>query len=198
MTTHQRFANDVLEILQDHLAPGEVTLRGSHLSGDADEYSDVDLHARVSRRLDEEFFDSLAARLEERFGRLSVRYDPDYKDDTRAQYLTITLHEFPIFWRLDLIVTSDRESPRKHPDPFPEWSVATSAFWNLVWAVKYGRRGKPQVADEYVAAACDKLRTDRVAFSNEAVRTLLATLSSTGDVDGELIAKLRAEMPTNP
>ena len=198
MMTIRRFANDVLTTLRQHLAPGEVTFRGSHLSGDADEYSDVDLHARVHRRLDEEFFDSLAACLTERFGRLTVRYDPDYRNDTQAQYLTITLHEFPIFWRLDLIVTSDRRSSHKYPDPFPEWSVATSAFWNLVWAVKYGKRGKPEVADDYVAAACDKLQVERLGYSNAAVHALLVRLADTGDVDGELLAKLRSEVPAAP
>ena len=198
MTTIRRFAGDVLTTLRQHLAPAEVTFRGSHLSGDADEYSDVDLHARVRRRLDEEFFDSLAASIAERFGRLTVRYDPDYRNDTRAQYLTITLHDFPIFWRLDLIVTSDRGSSHKYPDPFPEWSVATSAFWNLVWAVKYGNRGKPDVASDYVAAACDKLRVDTVRYSGECVQALLARLADTGDVDGELIAKLRSEVPADP
>ena len=73
---------------------------------------------------------------------------------------------------------------------FPEWSVATSAFWNLVWAVKYGKRGKPEVADESVAVACDKLQVDTVSFSNEGVRALLVRLADTGDVDGDLIAKL--------
>ena len=198
MTTIRRLGDDVLATLQQHLAPAEVTFRGSLLSGDVDEYSDVDLHARVRRRLDQEFFDSLAACLTERFGSLTVRYDPDYRDDTQAQVLKITLHEFPIFWRIDLAVTSDRDSPRKYPDPFPEWSVATSAFWNLVWAVKYGKRGRPQVADEYVAAACDKLQVDTVSFSNEGVRALLALLADTGDVDGELIAKLRNEAPADP
>ena len=198
MMTIRRFGHDVLATLQRHLAPGEVTFRGSLLSGDADEYSDVDLHARVRHRLDQEFFDSLAACLEKRFGRLTVRYDPDNRNDTRAQYLTITLHEYPIFWRLDLIVTSDRDSPRKYPDPFPEWSVATSAFWNLVWAVKYGKRGRPEVASDYMAAACDKLRTDRVRFSNDGVRALLVRLATTGDVEGELIAKLRNELPADP
>ena len=198
MMTIRRFADDVLTTLRQHLAPGEVTFRGSHLSGDADEYSDVDLHARVRRRLDEEFFDSLAACLAERFGRLTVRYDPDYRNDTQAQYLTITLHEFPIFWRLDLIVTSDLASSRKYPDPFPEWSVATSAFWNLVWAVKYGKRGKPEVADDYAAAACDKLRIDTSRYSNASAHALLALLSDTGDVDGELLAKLGSEVPADP
>ena len=198
MTPHWRFAHDVLEALRDHLAPGEVTFRGSHRTGDTDEYSDVDLHARVQCRLDEEFFDSLTACLEQRFGPLKARYDPDYRNDTRAQYLSINLHDYPIFWRLDLLVTSCRENPRKYPDPFPEWSVTTSAFWNLVWAVKYDRRGKPDVAGDYMAAACDKLRTARLEFSYDAVRTLLARLAATGDVDAELISKLRREVPAGP
>ena len=129
---------------------------------------------------------------------LSVRYDADYRNDTQAQYLTITLHEFPIFWRLDLIVTSDLASSRKYPDPFPEWSVATSAFWNLVWAVKYVKRGKPDVASDYVAAACNKLRIDTSRYSNASAHALLALLADTGDVDGELIAKLRDEVPADP
>ncbi len=97
MTTIRRFADDVLATLQQHLAPAEVTVRGSLLSGDADEYSDVDLHSRVRRRLDQEFFDSLTACLTERLGSLPVRYDPDYRNDAQAQVLKITLHEFPIF-----------------------------------------------------------------------------------------------------
>ena len=81
---------------------------------------------------------------------------------------------------------------------FPEWSVATSAFWNLVWAVRYGKRGKPEVAYEYEAAACDKLQVDTMRFSDKDVRALLTRLADTGDVDGELIAKLRNEVPANP
>ena len=105
--TIQQFANDILITLRQHMTPGKVTFRGSFLSGDADEYSDVDLHAQISHQLDQEFFDSLIACLAERFGRLTVRYDPDYRNNTQAQDLRITLHEFPIFWRLDLV-------PRQH------------------------------------------------------------------------------------
>ena len=196
--TIQRFANDVLTTLQQHLAPGDVTFRGSFLSGDADEYSDVDLHAQVHQQLDEEFFDSLKACLKERFGRLTVRYDPDYRNDRQAQDLRITLRNFPIFWRIDLVVASDRKTPRKHPAPFPEWSVATSAFWNLVWAVKYSRRGKPEVASDYMAAACDKLQIDRMRFSHNSVQTLLAVLIDTDGVDVELATKLGDEASADP
>lgn len=54
------------------------------------------------------------------------------------------------------MVTSAQATSQKFLDPFPEWSIATSAFWNLVWAVKYDRRNKPDAADEYMAAACEK------------------------------------------
>lgn len=96
------------------------------------------------------------------------------------------------------MVTSDRESLRKYPDPFPEWSVATSAFWNLVWAVKYGRRNRPEIASDYIAAACDKLQVDRLRFSNDSVRTLLVVLTNGDDVEDELVAKLANFVPAQP
>lgn len=198
MESVQRFANQVLTTLRQHLAPGEVALRGSFLSGVADEYSDIDLHAQIHQQLDQQFYDSLLACLSERFGSLTVRYDPAYENDMLAQDLRITLHEFPIFWRIDLLVTSDRESPRKYPDPFPDWSVATSAFWNPVWAVKYGKRGKPDVASDYMAAACNKLQIDRVRFSHNSVHSLLVVLTDKHDVDGELTTKLRYELLASP
>ena len=187
--TSQQFANDVLATLRQHLYLGEVSFFGSWHAGDADEYSDVDIRARVHQRMDQEFFDSLIECMRGRFGRLTVRYDPDYMHDTRAQDLRFTLHEFPIYWRNDLVVSSDVESPQKFPDPFSEWSVATSALWNLVWAVKYARRGKPRTSDEYVEAACDKLQTERVGFSRDGLEALLTVLARK-DVDAELITKL--------
>lgn len=196
--TIQRFANDVVSTLRQHLAPGEVSLRGSFFSGDADEYSDIDLYAQIHQQLDQHFYASLLTCLNERFGSLTVRYDPAYQSDVQAQDLRITLHESPIFWRIDLLVTSDRESPRKYPDPFPDWSVATSALWNLVWAVKYGNRGKPEIADDYISAACDKLQIDKVGFSHNSVRSLLVVLMDTHDVDGKLVTKLRNELPVSP
>ena len=127
-----------------------------------------------------------------------MRYDPVYQNDVRTQDLRITLHEFPIFWRIDLLVTSDRRSPQKYPSPFPKWSIATSAFWNLVWAVKYGKRGKPDVASDHTAAACTKLQIDGMSFSYNNVRSLLVVLMDTHDVDGELVTKLRNELPASP
>ena len=89
------------------------------------------------------------------------------------------------------MVTSDHVTSRKFPGPFPEWSVATSAFWNLVWAVKYDRRGQPDVADDYMAAACAKLSIRTMGHSANGVEQLLNRLAEKDDVDTELIDKLR-------
>ena len=191
MITNQEFADSVIATLREHLATGHVAFFGSHRTGEADKYSDVDIRVRIDMPLDDDFFTSLTACIEERFGRTTVRYDPDYRYDPQVQDLRLTLYDFPIFWRIDLVVRSDCLTARKFPDPFPEWSVATSAFWNLVWAVKYDRRNRPDVADEYMAAACGKLRIDTVAFSMQGVELLLDKLAERDDVDVELVDKLR-------
>ena len=58
MESVQRFANEIFTTLRQHLAPGDVVFCGSFLSGDADEYSDVDLHAQIHQQLDQQFYDS--------------------------------------------------------------------------------------------------------------------------------------------
>ena len=191
MITNQEFADSVIDTLREHLATDDVAFFGSHQTGESDEHSDVDIRARIGRPLDDEFFASLTARIEERFGRTTVRYDPDHRNDPQAQDLRFTLYDFPIFCRIDLVVKSDHVTSQKFPDPFPEWSVAASAFWNLVWAVKYDRRGHPDAADEYMATACGKLRIDTVAFSMQGVELMLDRLVERDDVNGELVDKLR-------
>ena len=156
MTTIHQLGTEVLEVLQRHLQPGRVTFRGSFASGNVDDYSDVDLEADVHVGLTQEFFDSLVACLREHFGPLSLRYDPDQENDRMAQDLRINFHDYPVFWRVDLAIRSERDACKKWPSPFPEWSIATSAFWNIAWAVKRAIRGKSD-ADHYVRAACEKL-----------------------------------------
>lgn len=191
MISNQEFADSVIDTLREYLATGDVAFFGSHRTGQADEYSDVDICARIDRPLDDEFFASLMACIEEQFGRTTVRYDPDYRDDPQTQDLRFTLYDFPIFWKIDLVVTSDHVTSRKFPDPFPDWSVATSALWNLVWSVKYDRRNRLDALDEYIAAACEKLCIDTVPYSVRGVKRMLDGLAERDDVDGELIDKLR-------
>ena len=192
MTINQ-FGNVVLALLQKHLHPGKVCFRGSFASGDVDEYSDVDLQADVRVELTETFFKNIVKCLQDRFGTLSMRYDPDYKHDRMSQGLRINFHGLPVFWRIDLNITSDRDCSQKWPSPFPEWSVATSAFWNVAWAVKRSRRGKTD-ADHYMFCACNKLERETVNYSDANAIMLLSELSRRDDVDKVLLSKMEEEI----
>ncbi len=180
--------------LRDQLAPAEVAFRGSFAQGLIDRYSDVDLLAHVHRPLDRTLFETLLEGLRERFGPCSVRYDPEHRANRMAQGLRISFERFPIFWRLDLELSSDHDAAAKWPDPFPEWSVPASAFWNLVWAVKYAKRGKPQMADRYLLAACEKLERRPLRYCETSVQALLAALEEIGELEPALLGKLRAEL----
>ena len=155
-----------------------------------DEYSDVDLQADVDQELEKSFYESLIRRLRERFGPLSVRYAPEYKDDRMAQDLRVAFYDFPIFWRMELVVKSVRDCPMKWPFPFPDWSVPNSAFWNAVWAVKYFNRGKPNIADHHMVCVCEKLQRPQLKYSEDNLKTLLSELSEIEETDKKLIRKL--------
>ena len=111
-----------------------------------------------------------------------------------AQGLRLSFYEFPVFWRVDLDITFDQDCQQKWPSPFPDWSVATSAFWNVVWAVKYSKRGNSSAADHYLATACDKLQRNRITYSVETVLALLADLSDIEETGSTFIAKLMEEL----
>ena len=150
--------------------------------------------AEVNQELEQGFFDSIATCFQDRFGPLSVRYDPDHKNDTTAQALRISCYNLPVFWRIDLHITSSRPCPQKWPHPFPKWSLARSAFWNVVWAVKHGKRGRPEVAAHYMFCACDKLGQLELKYSEANVLTVLSELREIEETDKALITKLREEM----
>ena len=192
MTIHQ-FGNEVRDVLRRHFAPGSVTFLGSFASGKVDEYSDVELEVNVQVELTEGFFDSLVECLRGHFGPLSVRYDPQQKHDRMAQNVRVNFHDFPVFWRIELDIRSDRDTSKKWPSPFPNWSVATSAFWNVVWAVKRARRGERD-AHYYMTSACEKLGRQGLAYSVENVEALLTELREFLDVDDALVSKLRGEI----
>ena len=64
-------------------------------------------------------------------------------------------------------------------------------FGNVVGALKYGYRGRPETADHYMACACDKLLRPRLRYSDGNVRVLLSELSQIEETDKRLIRKLR-------
>ncbi|MDE3000053.1 MAG: hypothetical protein OXU79_13335 [Gemmatimonadota bacterium] len=192
MTIHH-FGNEAIDVLRRHFSPGKVNFRGSFASGQVDEYSDVDLEVNVQVELTQGFFDSLEACLERQFGAFSIRYDPQERHDRMAQNIMVNLHEYPLFWRIELNIKSDQDTSQKWPSPFPDWCVATSAFWNVVWAVKRARRGECD-AGHYMFNACEKLGRPGLAYSVENVEILLSELCEFHDVDRVLVSKLRNEI----
>jgi predicted nucleotidyltransferase len=185
------FARDIRGEMARHLAPAEVSFRGSLAEGTHDEYSDVDLLARVSSELDGGFFSALEKRLVDLYGPALVRYDPYHVGNLDSQHVRFSFYELPVFWRVDLEIASDKATAEKWPSPFPEWSVGTSALMNVVWAIKYRARGDVPSADHYLASACDKLGEARLRYSVENVRWILDHLRSTGDADAVLVARTR-------
>lgn len=185
------FAGDVRAELKRHLAPAEVSFRGSFARGSHNEYSDVDLLAAVHRELDERFFSDLEVFLTGLYGPALVRYDPAHAKATTSQHVRFSFYELPIFWRLDLDIVSDREAAEKWPSPFPGWPVGTSALMNVVWAIKHYERRNAEEANHYLASACDKLGVERLEYSAQNALLILDLLRSRSDVDGSLLAKTR-------
>jgi len=194
LTIHQ-FGARALAAIQCELPDTVVEFRGSFASGQFDGYSDVDIKAQAHQALHQSFFKKIQRCLEQRFGPSSIRYVPDQQYDTQAQDVRISFHNLPIFWRIDLDITSDRPAQKKWPDPFPRWSIPESAFWNLVWAVKYALRGKAREhSDHYVACACEKLARPVERYSKEHVLMMLLELETMNEIRSLFIDKLRDEL----
>ncbi len=191
MTGIAEFAESMRKQLYQHLHPASVTFRGSFASGNFDAYSDIDLQADVHLPMDGAFFRDLEAMLLGHYGPALIRYDPDYRGDRAAQGLRVSFYSMPIFWRIDLNLASDQETEEKWPKPFPAWSEDNSALMNLVWAFKYEKRGKADLAAGYLEAACKKLQCEVSPYSRGQLIKLLEVLSGRQSADGLLVARLR-------
>ena len=193
--TIRRFGEGVLGALRGEFNPSRIEFRGSFASGLVDDYSDVDIRAEIHAELNQRFFERITCCLEKRFGRSSIRYVPDQRYDPQAQNVRISFYDLPIFWRTDLDIVSSQTMERKWPDPFPDWSLPQSAFWNLVWAVKYSfREQSREKPDHYVACACEKLQKPTITYSKSNALTLLEALEICRGMETVFIAKLRNEL----
>lgn len=180
------FAYDARRSVAEHLAPADVRFRGSFARGDHDEFSDVDLESRVHAVLDGRFFEDLEAFLVGRYGPALVRYDPEFESDVCAQDVRFSFRRLPVYWRLDLLVHSDRAAEQKFPHPFPPWAQGTSALMNVIWALKWLRRGDVVRAEEQLAAAGGKLGVEPLGSMADQVRAILDLLAARDDVDEAL------------
>jgi predicted nucleotidyltransferase len=181
----------VRDQLARHLTPAEVSFRGSYAEGTNDGYSDVDLLAEVHTEFTGRFFSALEDRLTELYGPALVRYDPEHEDSLSYQHVRFSFHELLVFWRVDLEIVSSSETAEKWPSPLPEWRAGTSALMNVVWAVKYHRRGDKPKADRYLASACDKLGDARLPYSDANALGVPERLGRRDDDAPFLLAKTR-------
>ncbi len=172
----------------------EVRFRGSFANGSFDQHSDIDLIGQVNRPLDGRLYNDLFDFLRTRFGPFSVRYDPDDKDDTRRQDVRISFENYSIFQRVDLVLWSPVSASAKWPAPFPEWSLVHSAFWNVVWAAKYQKRGMKDTESVCISAACVKLGLD----TRPDISGLLDHLDGLKESDKGQIRRLREELTSGP
>lgn len=168
-----------------------MSFRGSFAKSSYDNYSDVDLLAEVSSELDERFFCTLEYRLTDLYGSALVRYDPDHETSPVSQHVRFSFYELPVFWRVDLEIVSSAETNEKGPLPFPEWQVGTSALMNVVWEIKYHRRGRAEEADHYIASACEKLGVNERPYTMRVGLEVLKVLEERRDIDRILLAKTR-------
>ena len=189
MTSIRDLANDIREKLEHHLDPARVTFGGSFAAGSYDEYSDIDLQADVHCELNGEFYSSLEGFLKGLYGAALLRYDPEFRENASAQNLRASFYDLPIFWRIDLTITSDKDAGTKWPCPFPEWSVGDSALMNVIWALKHHKRGDAASANHYLACACDKLGEARLQYSGENAAKVLSCLRERSDTDKLLVSK---------
>jgi len=185
------FARGIRGKLEEYLQPATVTFRGSFASGTFDEYSDIDLQADIQCELSGQFYTALEGFLTGLYGPALIRYDPGYREDRAAQGIRISFYELPVFWRVDLDIISDRSTETKWPQPFPEWSIGNSALMNIIWAVKYQKRDKPDLADHYCSCACDKLGAKPQRYSKAGVKKILSILHARADTDSRLIVNTR-------
>lgn len=185
------FSENVRTLLSQYLAPGLVGVRGSIAKGTFDEWSDVDIEAGVQRPLDNSLFSGLEELLHRAHGPALVRYDPDYRNMTTAQHVRFSFYELPVFWRVDLLITSKLDTGRKYPDPFPHWAVGSSALMNVIWALKYHLRGRGDEADRYLKAACEKIGHEPMRFGRDTSALILSKLEYREDVDAVLLSKTR-------
>jgi predicted nucleotidyltransferase len=140
--------NNLAEALRVAVAGSEISLRGSLATGEADEFSDIDLLWVVPR----DRFTAAVACVQETLAAISpvnsARSDPEFEGSSNRRLLFIQLAKVPLFWRIDLEVRSSSEHEPAKPLPVEaplsgaEWSAAASAAANAAATIKAVLRGR--------------------------------------------------------
>jgi predicted nucleotidyltransferase len=148
-------AASICRELRSAVPTSEAGLRGSLATGDADDWSDIELAWVVP---DDEFDHAVTVArdvLDRAALVTSYRIDPDFARSDRRRVIYVRFAGVPLFWRLDLEVVArsivneddyDRENPQARGAP--EWSPFESALLNGLAALKSIYRGNQVLALE--------------------------------------------------
>ena len=148
---HERRAavvESVTEALRRAVPGGDLQLRGSLATGEADEFSDIDLLWIVPA----DRFSAAIACVRDVLAAVSplssLRCDPELQRSSNRRLLFIQLTNLPLFWRVDVEVRTslDNQTEEEEFVEFPvsaaDWSPAASAAANAVAAIKAVSRGR--------------------------------------------------------
>jgi hypothetical protein len=145
-------------------APGStVLLRGSLAEQRADQYSDIDILWDVPDHLFAHCDSQIPAIISGIHPIESIRSDPDFQNSDRRRLFFVRFADIPLFWRLDLdLMATSIQRDRGYDVDNPlargsAWSWTESALANAVAAIKAYLRSQPELADELIARAYQRV-----------------------------------------
>jgi hypothetical protein len=161
------FASKLLGNLEDWVPGSVAELRGAMGSGNADEYSDIDICWVVADDSFTEAIDTLGAALSRATAVLSLRADPEFARSARRRLVFARLYGIPLFWRVDIdirarSVAADDLYDVGNPDARSDtgWSGPASAIEDAIAAIKAAARGQADAADGLLHRGFERIGRD--------------------------------------
>src|ERR1022692_605774 len=161
------FASKLLGNLEDWATGSAAELRGSMGSGNADDYSDIDICWAVPDDSFTEAVDTVGAALSRASAVLSLRTDPGLARSARRRLVFARLYGLPLFWRIDIDIRAhsvaaddlyDAGNPAARSDT--GWSGPASAIENAIAAIKATARGQADTADGLLRRGFERIEHD--------------------------------------
>lgn len=150
----QAVAAKLVAELEGAVADSAAGLRGSLVSGSADDFSDIDALWVVPDDCFAQALDMAGEALSAVRPVSSLRIDPSHARSDRRRLLFVRFAGLPVFWRLDLDVRARSVSEdNRYDDDNPSarsdggWSQPASAIENATAAIKAGVRRQDDTAE---------------------------------------------------
>jgi hypothetical protein len=150
-------ANDRLELalaltkaLSHACSESTAQIQGSLATGDADEFSDIDLLWSVPRSRFGEALGASSAAIASVSPLLSFRFDREDQPSTSRRLIFARLLGVPVWWRLDLEVraAADGVIDDALAPGVEEWDPYESAAQNALATIKSIKRGRADLAED--------------------------------------------------